>query len=68
MVLIWAPHKVSGSLKVLHIIKKKSEVVLHFWIFLNVDMFDYWESAGKIKRKYNEYEKFWLFEFFSFKY
>ena len=31
-------------------------------------MFDYRESAGKIKRKYKEYEKFWLFEFFSFKY
>ena len=27
-------------------------------------MFDYQESAGKIKRKHKEYEKFWLFEFF----
>ena len=27
-------------------------------------MFDYQQSAGKIKRKYKEYEKFWLFEFF----
>ena len=68
MVLTWASLKLSGSLKVLHIIKKKSEVVLHFWIFLNVDMFDYRESAGKIKRKYKEYEIFWLFEIFSFKY
>ena len=27
-------------------------------------MFDYRESAGKIKRKYKEYENFWLFGFF----
>ena len=31
-------------------------------------MFDYQENAGKIKRKYKEYENFGYLDFFSFKY
>ena len=29
-------------------------------------MFDYRKRTEKIKRKYKEYEKFWLFGFFFF--